>query len=95
MKVSVDRDLCYGSAECAHRAPAVFEFVDGFGVVRPGREHTGEDPEILEASEKCPSQAISITGSPHSTPGPPDLPSLAGPPDLPSLPGPPDLPDLP
>jgi ferredoxin len=89
MKVSVDRDLCYGSAECAHRAPAVFEFVDGFGVVRPGREHTGEDPEILEAAEKCPSQAISITGSPHSTP---DLP---GPPDLPSLPGPPDLPDLP
>ncbi|MEU1569715.1 ferredoxin [Streptomyces collinus] len=80
MKVSVDRDLCYGSAECAHRVPAVFEFVDGFGVVRPGREQTGEDPEILEAAEKCPSQAISITGSPHSTPEPP------GPPGLPGLP---------
>ncbi|MFF7872160.1 ferredoxin [Streptomyces qaidamensis] len=74
MKISVDRDLCYGSAECAHRAPAVFEFVDGFGVVRPGREQTGEDPEILEAVEKCPSQAISITESPRSTPGLPDLP---------------------
>ncbi|MDG9710242.1 MULTISPECIES: ferredoxin [Streptomyces] len=60
--VSVDRELCYGSAECVHRAPAVFEFVDGFGAVRPGRERTGGDaPEILEAAEKCPSQAISIT----------------------------------
>ncbi|MFI2632087.1 ferredoxin [Streptomyces collinus] len=80
MKVSVDRDLCYGSAECAHRVPAVFEFVDGFGVVRPGREQTGEDPEILEAAEKCPSQAIRITGSPHPTP------ELPGPPGLPGLP---------
>ncbi|MFF7793735.1 4Fe-4S domain-containing protein [Streptomyces sp. NPDC007991] len=62
-KVSVDRELCYGSAECVHRAPAVFEFVDGFGVVRPGREEAGDAPEILEAAEKCPSQAISITGT--------------------------------
>ncbi|MET9685230.1 ferredoxin [Streptomyces coeruleorubidus] len=59
--VSVDRELCYGSAECVHRAPAVFEFVDGFGAVRPGHERTGDAPEILEAAEKCPSQAISIT----------------------------------
>ncbi|PPS75563.1 MULTISPECIES: ferredoxin [Streptomyces] len=68
MKVFVDRDLCYGSAECAHRVPAVFEFVDGFGVVRPGREETGEDPEVMEAVEKCPSQAIGITGAPRSAP---------------------------
>ncbi|MER7478873.1 ferredoxin [Streptomyces sp. NPDC126510] len=68
MKVFVDRDLCYGSAECAHRVPAVFEFVDGFGVVRPGRAETGEDPEVLEAAEKCPSQAIGFTGTPRSAP---------------------------
>ncbi|MFI6857410.1 ferredoxin [Streptomyces sp. NPDC050416] len=60
-KVSVDRDLCYGSAECVHRAPEVFEFVDGFGAVRPGREEAGDAPETLEAAEKCPSQAISIS----------------------------------
>jgi ferredoxin len=66
MKVSVDRELCYGSAECAHRAPAVFGFVDGFGVVRPDQERTGDDPQILEAAEKCPSQAIRITESPSS-----------------------------
>ncbi|MET9446087.1 ferredoxin [Streptomyces cinerochromogenes] len=62
MKVSVDRSLCYGSAECAHRAPAVFAFEDGYGVVRPGAAESAEDPrvreEIREAAEKCPSQAI-------------------------------------
>ncbi|MFF8394732.1 ferredoxin [Streptomyces sp. NPDC016172] len=68
MKVSVDRELCYGSAECVHRAPAVFEFVDGFGAVRPGREQAGEEPEILEAVEKCPSQAITLTETPRSAP---------------------------
>ncbi|MFF5551327.1 ferredoxin [Streptomyces olivaceoviridis] len=62
MKVSVDRSLCYGSAECAHRAPAVFAFADGYGVVRPGGADAAEDPRVreavLEAAEKCPSQAI-------------------------------------
>ncbi|MGK5696380.1 ferredoxin [Streptomyces sp. URMC 128] len=67
-KVSVDRDLCYGSAECVHRAPAVFEFVDGFGAVRPGHEEADDAPEILEAAEKCPSQAITITITASSTP---------------------------
>ncbi|EPJ36277.1 hypothetical protein STAFG_6675 [Streptomyces afghaniensis 772] len=71
-KLSVDRELCYGSAECVHRAPRVFEFVDGFGVVRPGHEEAGDAPEILEAAEKCPSQAISITvtDAPSSPDGP-------------------------
>ncbi|GGZ10649.1 hypothetical protein GCM10010300_63420 [Streptomyces olivaceoviridis] len=65
MKVSVDRSLCYGSAECAHRAPAVFAFEDGYGVVRPGGADAAEDPRareaIAEAAEKCPSQAIVLT----------------------------------
>ncbi|EST29003.1 ferredoxin [Streptomyces roseochromogenus] len=60
MKVSVDRSLCYGSAECAHRAPDVFAFEDGYGVVRPGREEAADDPRVLEAVEKCPSQAIAL-----------------------------------
>lgn len=58
MKVSVDRSACYGSAECAHRAPSVFAFEDGYGVVRPGRAGAGDDPQVREAAEKCPSQAI-------------------------------------
>ncbi|WP_432030982.1 ferredoxin [Streptomyces sp. 1222.5] len=61
MKVSVDRSLCYGSAECAHRAPEVFAFEDGYGVVRPGRAEIAEDPRVREAAEKCPSQAIGLT----------------------------------
>ncbi|MGW1586528.1 ferredoxin [Streptomyces sp. NPDC002386] len=58
MKVSVDRAVCYGSAECAHRAPSVFAFEDGYGVVRPGQEDAGEDPGVREAAERCPSQAV-------------------------------------
>ncbi|MFE3633446.1 ferredoxin [Streptomyces cellostaticus] len=62
MKVSVDRAVCYGSAECAHRAPSVFAFEDGYGVVRPGQEDAGEDPGVREAAERCPSQAVVLTG---------------------------------
>ncbi|MEV5144289.1 ferredoxin [Streptomyces sp. NPDC052727] len=61
MKVSVDRSLCYGSAECAHRAPAVFAFEDGYGVVRSGGADAAGDPRVREAAEKCPSQAIVLT----------------------------------
>ncbi|ARP71165.1 ferredoxin [Streptomyces pluripotens] len=60
MKVSVDRTLCYGSAECAHRAPTVFAFEGGYGVVRPGREDASDDPQVREAAEKCPAQAIAF-----------------------------------
>ncbi|MFH9012962.1 ferredoxin [Streptomyces sp. NPDC017943] len=70
MKVSVERDLCYGSAECAYRAPDVFEFIDGYGVVRPGRADSGDDPRVREAAEKCPSQAIALTGTPEPPAGP-------------------------
>ncbi|MCF3129068.1 ferredoxin [Streptomyces olivochromogenes] len=63
MKVSVDPGLCYGSAECVHRAPSVFAFEDDYGVVRAGREDSGEDPLVREAAERCPSQAIRITGA--------------------------------
>ncbi|MFF2201001.1 ferredoxin [Streptomyces sp. NPDC058145] len=61
MKVSVDRAVCYGSAECAHRAPSVFAFEDGYGVVRPGQEDVGDDPRVREAAERCPSQAVVLT----------------------------------
>ncbi|MFJ9815925.1 ferredoxin [Streptomyces sp. NPDC101151] len=61
MKVSVDRTVCYGSAECAHRAPSVFAFEDGYGMVRPGREEQDDDPQVREAAEKCPSQAVVIS----------------------------------
>ncbi|MFD9000860.1 ferredoxin [Streptomyces sp. NPDC059582] len=71
MTVSVDPDLCYGSGECAHRAPSVFTFEGGYGVVRPGREDTGDDSLVQEAAERCPSQAIGIT---RQGPGPRALP---------------------
>ncbi|MER7182572.1 MULTISPECIES: ferredoxin [Streptomyces] len=63
MKVSVDADVCYGSGECAFRAPAVFGFEDGYGFVLPGREESGDDDELIrDIAERCPSQAIRIDG---------------------------------
>ncbi|MGY3205171.1 ferredoxin [Streptomyces sp. TE5632] len=61
MPVSVDRELYYSSAECAHRARDVFTFVDGFGEVSTGREATDDDPRVTAAAESCPSQAIRLT----------------------------------
>ncbi|GGS37466.1 ferredoxin [Streptomyces griseoviridis] len=61
MRVSVDQNLCYGSADCVFRVGSVFTTVDGFGAVVPGREDSGDDPRVREAAEQCPSQAISIT----------------------------------
>ncbi|MFJ1808617.1 MULTISPECIES: ferredoxin [unclassified Streptomyces] len=60
MTVSVNRELCYGSGECAFRVPSVFTTADGFGAVIPGREDTGDDPEVRETAERCPSQAIDL-----------------------------------
>ncbi|MCX4972632.1 ferredoxin [Streptomyces sp. NBC_00620] len=61
MKVSVDRDVCYGSGDCAHRVPSVFALADsGYGTVLPGQEDSGDDPRVREAADWCPSQAIVI-----------------------------------
>ncbi|MEZ0162915.1 ferredoxin [Streptomyces griseorubens] len=61
MPVSVDREECYGSAECVHRAPDVFRVVDGYGDVIPGQEGAHGDPRVIAAAEACPSQAIRIS----------------------------------
>ncbi|MEU4043292.1 ferredoxin [Streptomyces antibioticus] len=61
MRISVDPELCYGSGECAYRVPSVFTDEDGFGAVLPGREHEGDDPDVREAAEHCPAQAIRVT----------------------------------
>ncbi|MGW3951817.1 ferredoxin [Streptomyces sp. NPDC004752] len=61
MTVSIDPNLCYGSGECAHRVPSVFAFEDGYGMVRPGRERSGDEALVQEAAERCPSQAITVT----------------------------------
>ncbi|MET7679103.1 ferredoxin [Streptomyces sp. NPDC005423] len=60
MKVSIDPELCYGSGECVYRLPSVFTVVDGFGAVVPGREDGDDDPEVRDAAERCPSQAITV-----------------------------------
>ncbi|MEH0545804.1 ferredoxin [Streptomyces sp. B21-105] len=61
-RVSVDPEVCYGSGECAFRVPSVFTVDGGFGAVIPGREDTGDEPEVRSMAERCPSQAISVDG---------------------------------
>ncbi|MEU8711142.1 MULTISPECIES: ferredoxin [unclassified Streptomyces] len=63
VSVSVDADVCYGSGECAFRAPAVFGFEDGYGFVLPGREESEDDDLLRDIAERCPSQAIRINGT--------------------------------
>ncbi|MEV5436668.1 ferredoxin [Streptomyces sp. NPDC052682] len=60
MKIFLDRELCYGSGDCAYRVPSVFTVVDGLGAVLPGQQDTGDDPRVREAAEKCPAQAIGL-----------------------------------
>ncbi|MFD4565638.1 ferredoxin [Streptomyces sp. NPDC058467] len=61
VKVSVDRNVCYGSFDCVHRVPSVFTRQDGYGAVLPGREDMGDDRQVQEAADWCPSQAITFT----------------------------------
>ncbi|MEU9973831.1 ferredoxin [Streptomyces sp. NPDC051014] len=63
VSVSVDADVCYGSGECAFRAPAVFGFEDGYGFVLPGHAESEDDELLRDIAERCPSQAIRINGT--------------------------------
>ena len=57
MKVTVDRDLCIGAANCVAIAPAVFQLdADSKAVVLTEEV---EDEEVLwQAAESCPTNAI-------------------------------------
>ncbi len=61
-EISIDRDVCIGSGNCAFWAPATFEVDDeGKAVVID----TDGDPEeaIMNAAEGCPTSAISVCRS--------------------------------
>jgi ferredoxin len=63
MKVTVDYDLCASTGACMQTAPEVFEVrSDGFLYVL--QEEPGEElrTKVIEASEVCPTGAITIEG---------------------------------
>jgi ferredoxin len=59
-QVEVDRSLCIGSAQCAHRAAEAFR-LDAARQSRPVEAQTDADERVLEAAENCPVEAIAIT----------------------------------
>ncbi len=60
MRVFIDRVMCTGCSVCADKLPVVFEMKDEIAVVI--EEEIQEDLEsaVWEASELCPTRAISI-----------------------------------
>ncbi|MFI5527173.1 ferredoxin [Kitasatospora sp. NPDC051853] len=61
MGIELDTGRCIGAAMCVLHAPAVFTQDEG-GVVAllPGGAVRDEDPEVEEAAQACPVQAIEL-----------------------------------
>lgn len=58
-EISIDREVCIGSGNCVHWAPAVFDIGDdGVSYVL---DPAGDDDEKIRIAEQgCPSRAISV-----------------------------------
>ena len=59
LEISINRDTCMGSGNCAFWAPGVFDLdEDGIAiVVDPAAQ---DDEKIVLAAQGCPTQAISV-----------------------------------
>jgi ferredoxin len=59
LEISIDRELCMGSGNCAFWAPGVFDLDDdGIAVVLD--PNAQPDETIVLAGQGCPTQAIAI-----------------------------------
>lgn len=58
-RVSVDPELCIGSAECVRILPEAFRIDPARGVSVPTAKAAAADPELLaEAVRSCPTRAL-------------------------------------
>lgn len=62
MRVSVDLEVCQGTAFCEMIAPDVFGMEDGHAIVLVDGVPDELADAALEAEESCPTKAISIEG---------------------------------
>ncbi len=61
-KVTVDKDLCIGSASCVAILPEVFDLgEDGKAYVKEGSVASADAEAILDAARSCPVSAIIVT----------------------------------
>ncbi|AJE39272.1 MULTISPECIES: ferredoxin [Streptomyces] len=62
LAISIDKDVCIGSGQCALTAPDVFtQDDDGYSELLPGKEDGGGDPLVREAARACPVGAITVS----------------------------------
>ncbi len=60
-RVAIDASLCEGHGLCAVAAPQVFEVGDdGKGIVVDATPADALRPLVVEASQRCPSMAITL-----------------------------------
>lgn len=59
LEISIDRDLCMGSGNCAYWCPEVFDIDDENVAIVIGDPAAHEDAVHL-AAENCPTGAISV-----------------------------------
>lgn len=63
IEISVDMGRCQHYGQCALEAPAVFQLDDDDHLRYRSSVRDGERPEVENALDVCPMQAISISGS--------------------------------
>ena len=62
-RVTVDPELCVGTAECVRLAPQAFEMDEDRGVSVPRSGAATTDLDVLrEAAFNCPTRAITVEG---------------------------------
>jgi ferredoxin len=59
MKVTVDRELCIGAANCVAIAPSVFQ-LDAENIAVINDEHGATEELLWQAAEACPTNAITL-----------------------------------
>ncbi|GAA4010023.1 ferredoxin [Streptomyces marokkonensis] len=61
MRITIDRDRCIGSGQCAMTAPGVFtQDDDALVTLVPGFEERTGDPRVQDVPMACPVQAVEI-----------------------------------
>jgi ferredoxin len=59
LEITIDRELCMGSGNCAFWAPGVFD-LDDDGVAYVIDATAQPDEKVLLAAQGCPTQAIAV-----------------------------------
>lgn len=60
IQVSIDRDRCMGSGNCAYWAPGTFD-LDAENIAIVARDPSSDGDRVRQAVDNCPTAAISIT----------------------------------